>query len=103
MEDGMIKDFLRKFSGSKETKEYHLNWSSNPGCFERHLHRRFQNPLFSKERMQVTEEELKQAQSTDNNDQKFFKNEKLIFEQKISPLISGEFDVQFYQRNSGFN
>lgn len=42
-----------------------LKWTDNPGCFERHLRRRFQNPLFPHERQNVSREDLEKAQARD--------------------------------------
>ncbi len=45
-----------------------LNWTENPGCFERHLRRRFQNPLFPPDRRKVTRAELQSAQERDSEE-----------------------------------
>jgi hypothetical protein len=49
-----------------------IEWEENPGCFERHLQRRYNSPLFPTERRKISREELKQARAKDYIDQKEF-------------------------------
>jgi hypothetical protein len=49
-----------------------IEWREAPGCFERHLQRRYHNPFFPPERRNVSIEELKQAREKDEQDQKEF-------------------------------
>jgi hypothetical protein len=49
-----------------------IDWREAPGCFERHLQRRYNNPLFSSERRNVSADELKQARAKDDTSQKEF-------------------------------
>src|SRR5437879_5488623 len=42
-----------------------IAWSSRPGCFERHLQRRHNNPLFPPSRRIVTQEEVTAAHIAD--------------------------------------
>lgn len=49
-----------------------IEWQDTPGCFERHLQRRYRNPLFPAERREITSEELKEARIKDDHDQKEF-------------------------------
>ena len=49
-----------------------IEWRETPGCFERHLQRRCDNPLFPEERRKISSDELTQARTKDDNDQKEF-------------------------------
>jgi hypothetical protein len=49
-----------------------IEWEENPGCFERHLQRRYNNPLFPTERQKISTEELTQARAKDRISQKEF-------------------------------
>jgi hypothetical protein len=44
------------------------DWSSSPGCFERHLVRRLNNPLFPPSMRIVTEREFRSAKTLDERD-----------------------------------
>ena len=48
-------------------------WSISPGCFEEHLLRRFNNPLFPTSRRRVTGAELRAAKDMDDRDAANFK------------------------------
>jgi hypothetical protein len=56
----------------KKTPPPEIKWEENPGCFERHLQRRYNNPLFLTERQKIYGEELKLARAKDKIDQKEF-------------------------------
>ena len=56
----------------KKTAPPEIEWEENPGCFERHLQRRYNNPLFPTERQKISTEELKQARAKDKISQKEF-------------------------------
>jgi len=45
-----------------------ISWSERPGCFERHLQRRYNNPLFSPERQHVTAADVAAARRQDAQD-----------------------------------
>ena len=45
-----------------------LRWSANPGCFERHLQRKHNNPLFPGSARFVTQDEITQARDRDQAD-----------------------------------
>lgn len=47
-------------------------WSSIPGCFERHLQRRQDNPLFPIERRKISKAEVVEAQKWDQSEQDHF-------------------------------
>lgn len=48
--------------------EMSISWSPRPGCFERHLQRRYQNPIFPAARRFVTRHDLTTARLTDLRD-----------------------------------
>lgn len=50
-----------------------LKWSTSPGCFEKHLLRRLNNPLFPSASRTVTEQELRGAKTFDEKDDIQFK------------------------------
>ncbi len=43
-----------------------MAWSARPGCFERHLQIRYNNPIFPERFRSVTEQELAEAQAKDS-------------------------------------
>jgi len=47
-------------------------WSSVPGCFERHLQRRKDNPLFPIERRKISKADVVEAQQMDQSEQDHF-------------------------------
>jgi hypothetical protein len=49
-----------RFGGNK------LIWSQNPGCFERHLQRKYRNPLFPPDVPTVAQEQIDQARVKDS-------------------------------------
>ena len=51
-----------------ESTDNTLEWSSNPGAHEAHLIRRHNNPYFPESRRIISQEELAEAKSTDNDD-----------------------------------
>lgn len=57
-----------------------FDWSEHPGCFEKHLIRRYHNPLFSEGRQIVTEDEFNEAKLKD-------KEELIKFKQGFEPFI----------------
>lgn len=61
--------------GLRKPKETPLTWSEEPGCFERHLQRKFQNPLFPVDRRNITTAELISARSRDGADLREFMNQ----------------------------
>ena len=76
---GVLKD-MEEGTTTKEEGLYKLlvmpdsllayipEWSENPGAFEQHLMRRYKNPLFPKDRRQITQEEITSAQERDTRD-----------------------------------
>ncbi len=49
-----------------------IEWRKSPGCFERHLQRRYTNPLFSADRRTISSEELDEARKKDEGNLKEF-------------------------------
>ena len=52
----------------KEQKIRDLKWSTNPGCFERHLQRKYNNPLFPESERSVNQYKINQARERDSID-----------------------------------
>lgn len=65
-----------------------LKWSQAPGCFERHLQRRYANPLFPHGQRSVTLEDITAAQLKDLHDYNQLRDSFLTFVQKTSELPS---------------
>lgn len=53
----------RSMFGKKE-----LIWSQNPGCFERHLQRKYRNALFPSDSRVVTQDQIDRARARDSVD-----------------------------------
>lgn len=49
-----------------------LDWRETPGCFERHLQRRCNNPLFPSERRAISNKDLNDARKKDDSNLKEF-------------------------------
>jgi hypothetical protein len=52
-----------------------LSWSDNPGCFERHLQRKCENPLFPLDKRNFTQREVDLARQKDQQDAAEFQEE----------------------------
>src|SRR5262249_53804049 len=61
-------------------------WSQNPGCYEWHLRRRYQNPLFPPASRSVTQEEIDAARVRDLHDAEVLREE---FHHVLQEEISG--------------
>lgn len=80
-----------------------INWQQCPGCFERHLQRRFNNPLFAQEKRKVTLRELELARIKDRSDRDAFiakiKDEWYFFPQEdVDPLSMIENVLRGYRQ-----
>ena len=65
-----------------------LSWSLDPGAYERHLQRRYNNPLFPPSRQRVTLQELRIAQARDRTDAEAIRQEFYDLLQEIEGLPS---------------
>lgn len=54
------------------SQQIQIEWHEKPGCFERHLQRRCDNPLFSADRRTISSEELNEARKKDDGNLKEF-------------------------------
>jgi len=72
-----------------------LAWSIEPGCYERHLQRRHQNPLFPSASRVVTQEEVDAARTHDAAEAKAFRAEVWELVRTCSPQkLSGPLTVR---------
>lgn len=62
--------FWNKKQPSKQLNK--IDWRETPGCFERHLQRRCNNPLFPSERCTISSDELNEARKKDDSNLKEF-------------------------------
>jgi hypothetical protein len=88
----MIKhtvQFIRKLFDSRspnappKDSSSSIDWREHPGCFERHLQRRYNNVLFPVPRRNVTLEELDTARHKDDEDYKVFQTQFIAIEIKL--------------------
>jgi len=70
----MIFTFINKFRNKKTAQAIsnQIEWRESPGCFERHLQRRYNNPLFSADRRIISRKELNEARKKDDENLKEF-------------------------------
>lgn len=79
--DGLTKEVISKYSSYIQPDEAFIEngemiiWSEHPGCFERHLQRRYKNILFPIERRDVSINEILEARRKDELEQKAFYND----------------------------
>ena len=66
--------------------EPRLTWSDNPGAYEQHLIRRYNNPLFSKDRRVISQSMIDLARKRDINDYKNIENRLLKLSEEIAEL-----------------
>ena len=63
-----------------------IDWSERPGCFERHLQRRHNNPLFPSERQHVTAADVAVARRRDAQDFESLRAEYVQFLEDVTQL-----------------
>lgn len=64
----ILQTFKRLNEAHLATKPSDLEWSENPGCFEGHLKRKHDNPLFPEPDREVTQEQIDEARECDQED-----------------------------------
>jgi len=69
--------------GLRKPEDIPVDWSEVCGCFERHLRRRHNNPLFPSERRRITTSELIIAKARDLADLKQLEKDSTAFAEKI--------------------
>lgn len=79
----VIKDFFGKHS-TQNTWDEDLVWSDNPGCFECHLKRKFNNPIYSLSERTISQSQINKARKKDTKEMRKF-NELCI---KFSHFLS---------------
>jgi len=57
----------------REVAIVEIVWSQRPGCFERHLQRKYKNPFFPRESRAVTQADVDRAREKDKNDRRDFR------------------------------
>ena len=60
---------------STSKRDIRLQWSDHPGCFERHLQRKYKNPLFPPEARIVTQEQIDTAREKDRLEAEEFREQ----------------------------
>lgn len=63
-----------------------LQFSTTPGCWERHLQRRYQNPLFLHYSQPVTQTDIDTAHRRDEDERRLFQQDFLILLQDVTTL-----------------
>jgi len=63
-----------------------LKFSLQPGCFERHLQRQYQNPLFSHRTTEITQADIQEAQQQDEAERQAFQEDFQKLLQQIATL-----------------
>jgi hypothetical protein len=76
--DNLKKEILKKYGSYIHPEDAFFEngqmivWSEHPGCFERHLQRRYKNILFSPERRLISKKDIEDARQRDKLDQDIF-------------------------------
>ena len=64
----ILQTFKRLNEAHLATMPSDLEWSENPGCFERHLQRKHNNPLFPEPDREVNQKQIVEARERDQED-----------------------------------
>lgn len=84
--------------GLRKADEIPIQWSDSPGCFESHLKRRHNNPLFPAERRTVSSSEIAEARARDLADLQEFRTRLVALLESIVGLPDqGEF-MEIFKR-----
>lgn len=95
--DNLKKDIIKKYGSHIPPDEAFIEngemiiWSKLPGCFERHLQRRYKSILFPQERRFISKKEIEEARKKDELDKERFIQEiknfadQLKSQQNLSP------------------
>jgi hypothetical protein len=67
-DSALAQEFERLKDAHSATMTRGLEWSENPACFERHLKRKHNNPLFPEPDREVTQEQIDRARERDRED-----------------------------------
>ena len=76
--DNMKKEIINKYGAYIHPEDAFFEngemiiWSEYPGCFERHLQRRYKNVLFPPERRPISKKDIEEAREKDKLDQDRF-------------------------------
>ena len=82
----ILKTFKRLNDAHQATMPSDLEWSENPGCFERHLKRKHENPLFPEPDREVTQEQIDEARERDQQDAADLKEEVIVLISDLEKL-----------------
>jgi hypothetical protein len=94
--DNMKKEIIKKYSAYIHPEDAFFEngemviWSEYPGCFERHLQRRYKNVLFPPERRCISKKDIEDAREKDRLDQDRFIKTALkdpIARQKVQAVL----------------
>jgi len=61
-----FQELYNAYSPNKDDSSF--NWSDRPGAYEEHLKRRYNNPYFSNDRQNISNDDLTSAKETDEDD-----------------------------------
>lgn len=67
-----------------------LAWSNTPACFEKHLQRKSDNPLFSKKQRKISQEDIDKARERDFNEINLAKEKVKNVMREFQELVSSE-------------
>jgi hypothetical protein len=70
-----------------QSRSPNAEWSTTPGCYEQHLRRRLNNPLFPDSRTSIAKSELLHAQQLDKADEFALRRQVAEFLNSASPAV----------------